>query len=356
LLAPLIALICSCRTPTVEWPGHKALEFSGVLISPAGISAKRLRAFRAEGYRAVALELDEASLAAAQRAVQSIQNTGLDLWYWIEIARNPRLADQHPAWMASLQGHEAWRRVHPRAPRLGPEFCMKNYPWVPISYQPAFAAHLDRVKCLLARLPRPRGLLLNDLQSGPSACGCGHPLCRWTSDYGPQVTAQRLGPEAAAGFVQAVQQLVPGTRVVPVWATECEQQDQHGLCGGVGCYDGLCWKEWTRQLMPLARQTDRIGVLSLVQTFDRELPRYGTHAAWIRHAVASFAQMPPQRGGEPIPARRLIPVLEASGRAAAEIRAQIQHCLQLETAGYLVALVPIDQSWRPRPFRLPPRQ
>ena len=288
------------------------------------------------GFSAVVLVVDHASDAGAARRLQT---AGLDLYYWFEVARSPRLAREHPEWMASLQGHPEWRRLFPNAPQPQPGEVVKNFPWVPILYKEAFDAHLDRLAALLRSLPAPRGIFLNDLQGAPSACGCGNDLCRWTTDYGPLRTATRLGPDAAASFLAAVSRLAPTSQIIPVWTTECEEDDKPDRCAGVNCFRGLCWKEYASQLTPVARQSNTVAVLAPYHNYQRD-------PAWVRRVVSTF----PAQG---VPAGRVIAVLQGWDVSPSDVAAQIDHAQASGAAGYLVARVKIDQSWEPRLHRLP---
>ena len=221
---------------------------------------------------------------------------------------------------------------------------------MPVGYQETFSVHLDRVRQLLNGIPASQGIFLNDLQAGPSACGCGHHLCRWTSDYGPITTATRLGNDAAARFVGEVKKLAPVTRVIPVWSTECEEQDAEGLCAGVGCFRGACWREFTAQLTPLAREADTIAALLTYKDLQRDLPRYGPTAGWISRAIGYFSQMPPRYGASPIAANRIIAVLQGWDVTAEQVNAQIARSKEAGAAGYVLSLTKLDQSWQPRIF------
>ena len=293
---------------------------------------------------------DEASAAADRRAVERITRAAIEPFYWIEVGRCPEIADEHPQWMASLQGHSEWRRLHKTFPHPKDDEVVKAYPWTPIFYREAFDSHLTRIKRLLAARPLVKGVFLNDLQGAPSACGCGNPVCRWTTDYGPIVTATRLGDDAPAKFVAAVKRLVPdGSLVIPVWTTECEEHDKGGLCAGVGCYKGTCWKVYTRQLTPLAAEADMIGALLLYKEFGQDGPQYKDRAGWISHALKhGFEEQPAKNGGAEIRASRLIAVLQGWQVSNAEIEAQISQVCAAGAAGYIVALARIDQSWQPR--------
>ncbi|MEZ6093385.1 MAG: hypothetical protein R3C03_03985 [Pirellulaceae bacterium] len=156
--------------------------------------------------------------------------------YFIEVGRNEKLADEHPEWICSLQGHPEWRHKFPEVGGAGDDELVKCYPWVSVFYESAFQAHLERIKKLLANKPKPTRIWLNDLQAGPSACGCGHILCRWTTDYGPVATADKLGDDAIALFVAEVK-----TRCTRL---RSHSNSDHGMrrgrqeceCGGVDCF------------------------------------------------------------------------------------------------------------------------
>jgi hypothetical protein len=321
-----------------------------MLLSPAQINAERISVAKRDGTSAIALVLRGADPEQELKAAQAIMDAGLALYYWIEIGRHAPLADEHPQWMASLQGHPEWRRFHKDFPEPKEDEIVKVYPWTPVFYQEAFEAHERRVAKLLAEMPAATGLFLNDLQGGPSACGCGHPLCRWTSDYGPLRTATFLGDDAPAKFVAAVKTLAPRSEVIPVWTTECEEHDgaKDGLCAGVGCFKGICWKAYCRQLAPVAEQSPRLGALLLYKEFQRDLSEYGEPAGWISWGVKSFQAMPKREGTRPIEAKRLIPILQGWDVTDKELAAQIAQAKSSGASGYVVALSKIDQSWSPR--------
>lgn len=245
-----------------ETPKKPTDRFQGALHSAAQATDDRIRSLKGSATTAIVVELrglDEAARKSERDAGERVRRSGLDLYYWIEVARCPELAEAHPLWMASLQGHQEWRRFFPDAPRPDADEVVKAYPWVPVLYKEAYEAQLERVVGLLKGRPAARGVLLNDLQGAPSACGCGNPLCRWTADYGKIRTATPLGDDAAARFVAAVEKAVPDSEVIPVWTTECEEHDgaKDGLCAGVGCFKGICWRAYTAQLTPVAQQSER---------------------------------------------------------------------------------------------------
>jgi hypothetical protein len=184
------------------------------------------------------------------------------------------------------------------------------------------------------------------LQAAPSACGCGNVVCRWTTDYGPIETAQRLKDDAAAQFVSELSGRFTDVKLIPVWTSECEEHDKETLCAGVGCYHGLCWKRYAAQLAPLAKQVNELGVLCFYKEFGQDVPHWKTEAGWVEHALRTF-ESPPQNGPK-ISTRRLIAVLQGWNVSADELQAQISRAEAAGALGIVVAESRIDQSWEPR--------
>jgi hypothetical protein len=213
---------------------------NGVLLDQGQLEKVNYEFIKAFGFSTVVISSKSEARGAVswQQSIKEIEGAGLNTALWIEVARDPKLAAAHPEWMASIQGHPEWRRFFPDFPELKEGEVVKVFPWVPISYEEAFAAQLKKVEQILDRWPKIQQVFLNDLQAAPSACGCGHPLCRWTADYGPIKTATPLDVNFAARFIQSVRSLRDGLEVIPVWATECEEGDKPGLCAGVGCFNG----------------------------------------------------------------------------------------------------------------------
>lgn len=285
------ATIVILATPLPGLAEDAKLSLSAALIAVSDTSTARLRELKASGTNTVVFKLetsDEEAKRAVRTATVNAKNAGLPFAYWVEVARSRELADSHPEWMASLQTHEEWRRFFPDTPQPKADEVAKTYPWVPILSREPYQAQRRRVVALLADLPQAKLIFLNDLQGAPSACGCGNPLCRWTSDYGKRRTTVPLGDDAAALFIATIRNASPKSEVIPVWTTECEHHDGHpeGLCAGVGCFDGICWKAYTRQLMPVAVTCKHIGVLATYKQFQRDDARYGVdEASWVGFAI-----------------------------------------------------------------------
>ena len=100
--------------------------------------------------------------------------------------------------------------------------------------------------------------------------------------------------------------------------------------------------------MPLARECKTLGILAPYRAFQRDEPRYGPTAGWVKHAVASFAEMPPQRKGTAVPPERLVTVLQGWDVTAAQRQAQIDRAREAGARGYVMSEMKIDQAWEPR--------
>ena len=346
----LCLLVVSALLKTVHLRAAEILN--AALIDHQQATVERLKDLRRDGYNAVVLFLDEsdgieAELAAAKRIVDST----LHLHYWLDIGRNRTLAKAHPEWMASLQTHDEWRRHFPNFPTEAKDEVVKNFPWVPVLNKEGFDAHLERTTKVLTQLPPARSVLLNHLQGAPSACGCGNSFCRWTADYGPKKTATTLGPEGASLFLASVKKIAHGAEIVPVWTTECAEHDKEDACGGVPCFRGLCWKEYAKQLNPVAKESKRIGVLLPFEDFPTG-SKAGPAGQWQTIALKTFTQVLPKNGGVQITPDRLVGVIQGWDVSAADVQDQRTRSASVGVTNIIVALTKLDSSWEPRLLKL----
>jgi hypothetical protein len=332
--------------------------FSAVIVEIDSVDRGRVASWKKEGFHAVVLVLDDRhSPRAIQDAAEAIATNSLDFYYWIEVGRDPGLAHERPELMASLGMHSDWRKRFPSVRPTQKNEVVKAWPWAPICYREAFAAHRARVERLLACAPTGyRGVLLNDLQAGPASCGCGNLQCRWAVDYGVPSTATKLtGPDIAARFVAEVQKSLKDKEVIPVWTTECEQEDlppghrsgtgwSTGYCGGVACYT-TCTKRFNEQWSALTlNRRGPVGLLLLHREFERDRKEYGGPTHWIPRAFASVEK---QAGGR-LPREQLWLVVQGYGVTQGEETAARKAASKTGAAGILVARTRIDQSYEPR--------
>jgi hypothetical protein len=331
------------------------LPLKGILVGPDRVTPEFLAPWKLKEVTAVVVPLDEATKQRWATLAKTVERAGMTLWPWVEVARNPAMANAHPDWMAATGGHhDDWRRRFPSAPASKAGHVIKAWPWVPIGYAPAFDAHRERLKRLLTDLPGAwPGVFLNDLQAGPSSCGCGNDQCRWALDYGSPATAPKTpGDDVAARVVAELAAIHPGKAIVPVWVTECESVDlpdakgSTGLCGGVGCARGDCWPRYARAWNPLLKATDGpIAVAIWAESFRRDPAR------WIETDLALFQNPPP--ASNRLDATKTIAVVQAWGKDEASVSVLLT-MVKRAAPSWALALDPIDQSWEPRLVPLSP--
>jgi hypothetical protein len=359
LAALLVAPIAAAQLPVASSQA-RVTPVEIVLVEAETVTPAAVSQWRRERFKAVAVVLDERTGEARYRELaRHISDGGLDLYYWTEVARNPKIAAAHPRWMAALGSHEDWQKNFKNFPEPGVGEVAKAFPWVPIGYREAFDAHLARIEQLLKRAaPGWRGLLLNDLQAGPSSCGCGNLQCRWAIDYNVRPTATKLeGDDVAARFVADIRKRAGDKTVIPVWTTECDEVDlpayKHqgkpgtGLCGTVGCATGACPDVFTRQWSGLATRHDGpLCLLALHTAFQRTQKEFGGGPGWVTNAIAYLDKTLPANGGKAVPSARLWVVVEdtknAEGVSAREL------ATKAGVGAVIVARAKIDQSYEPR--------
>ena len=342
-----------------------AKPYQGLIIDPDMVAPESVDGWKKEGFGAIVLVLDERYESAEyQKAARAITAKGLDLYYWIEVGRNPTFAKDHPEWMASLGSHKDWKKRFPDVRQLQDGEVAKAWPWTPIAYREAFDAHVARIKNLFGRIPADyRGVLLNDLQGGPSSCGCGNLQCRWAIDYGVPATTEKIaGHDVAAKFLADISQIASGKDVIPVWTTECEHEDMAlekqpshawstGYCGSVDCH-GYCRDRFAEQWSAL--QETRPGptaILSLHKEFQRDRTEYGVPANWIKHPV-SYVE---QKELKSVPHQKLWLVIQGFDVTPKEEQVARAAALETGVGAVLVARTRIDQSYEPRIITAKPR-
>lgn len=334
-----------------------------VLVDAKSVSANSISDWQNDGFKAVAVVLHESTPESTYHSVASqISNAKLDLFYWIEVARDPEMATKNPAWMAALGVHTDWQKNYPQFPEPGVGQVAKAFPWVPIVYREAYDAHLARIDQLLRRVPNGwRGLLLNDLQAGPSSCGCGNLQCRWAIDYHVATTATPIGgDDVAAHFVSEVHKRVGDKMVVPVWTTECSEVDlpssknggrpSTGFCGTVGCAHSACAEIFSAQWTAL--RTNNISPIALLAThtsFNRLNPDLGGGPTWVTNAIAYVNSTLASQQAKPTSPDHLWVVID--GQSNADATKAREAAAQSGVSGVIVSKIKIDQSYEPRMLR-----
>jgi len=360
-IGPIAAAVHRAEIQSKTAPAEIVLVASDA-VTPAAVSQ-----WKKERFSGVAVVLNERTTKTACRNVaQRISEGGLEIYWWIEVARNSKMATDHPQWMASLGSQDDWQKRFPKFPEPGVGEVAKAFPWVPIRYTEAFDAHLARIEQLIEQLIERvpanwRALFLNDLQAGPSSCGCGNVLCRWAIDYHvPTTTTQLKGDDVAARFTAEVRKRAGNKAVIPVWTTECEPVDLPanknqgrpgtGLCGTVGCATGACPVEFTQQWSAMVSGHDGpIGLLALHAALQRTQKKFGGGPGWMAEAIAYVDRIVPAHGGKPISPNRLWVVVEGSN--ASEEATARELAAKAGVGAVIVARTAIDQSYEPRMLR-----
>lgn len=336
------------------------VEHKGILVRPEQVlEAGFEKTVGRHHATQVVVLLEDGNEASVLAAGKRLGELGQSLHVWIEVGWNPRLADEHPEWMASLGVHDDWRKRFPDAPRSGKGQVVKAYPWVPIWYRSAFDKQLTRVGDLLAKVPGVAGVYLSDIQAGPASCGCGNDQCRWAVDYKVTATAAAYSdPKTPAEFLERVRALLPGKPIVPVWCVECEREDQlssnptTGRCGSVPCFQGLCWREFAHQFTPIVESCDQIAIPAFQAEWNRTA-EFQQQPPWIAPVVRAVRELSPKWGGKPARADQIVVVVEGWGPAEKQIENQIRVVQSLGVRGCIVALTRINQSWEPRLVDVP---
>jgi hypothetical protein len=349
----LVATLLPASAGTA-WGQPTPRPIRGTLIAIAQATPQALADWKSEGGNAVIVVLDESIPRPRWSELsRNVEREGLALYAWIEVARNPSMADAHPEWMATPGGHhDDWRRRFPKAPVVKAGEVVKAWPWVPIGYAPAFEAHRKRLRNLLLGLPGEwAGVFLNDLQAGPSSCGCGNDQCRWALDYGSPSTAARTpGDDAAARLVAEIAAIPSGKSVIPVWVTECEMIDlprvagSTGSCGNVECAKTACWPRYSRSWNPLLKATS--GPLAVALWSGS----FGRDPAWVDEALGLFGR--PPGGGDAVSKDRILAVLQGWDVSSPD-RAKLAARASRAGGGWVIATTRIDQSWEPRVVKIP---
>lgn len=337
----------------------------GIIARPEEVTAELAAQWAANGADRLAVILDATkNRSRYAQAAAAAAKAGLDLYYWVEVARCPELANAHPRWMASLGLHRDWHARFPDTPIPAEGEVAKAWPWVPIGYAQAYAAQLDRVSRLLDdAVGDYRGVLLSGLQGGPASCGCGNLQCRWALDYGVPATTERLaGDDTAAKFLADLAARLPNRLLVPIWVTECEEADlpakqsptgrSTGLCGSVPCARGTCPKAFAAQWQALAStHAGPIGLLALQHQFERQGSLCQSPGAWAFGPIAYLDAVLAAQGGEPVPHDRLWLVVEPEPDKSLSLLTGAAS--DRGVAVIWIALTKLDQSYEPRIVRVP---
>jgi len=159
--------------------------------------------------------------------------------------------------------------------------------------------------------------------------------------------------------VSAIRKLAPGKQIVPVWMTECEEQDlpadkapagkSTGLCGSVPCAAGTCPREFAKQLRAFVDvHSGPLGLLTAQQACGRDAKFYGGPSGWIAASVGYLdnTSLSPQTRG--VPHDQLWLVVQGSSEHEEAETASRNAARKLQPGAIIVARVSVEQSYEPR--------
>ena len=153
----MVAATCSCRGANRMRPSQ-SLGCGACWSGSTGFRPNSSRRGRPRGSMRSWCRSTKRPKRRWKSMAEVVERAGMTLWPWIEVARNPAMAGDHPEWMAAIGAHhDDWRRRFPSAPVAKAGEVIKAWPWVPIGYAPAFEAHRQRLKAAPRRPSRQLG-------------------------------------------------------------------------------------------------------------------------------------------------------------------------------------------------------
>src|SRR5262245_43407764 len=110
----LLAVLIACGEVRSD---ETKTQVRGVLVRLDRVTPEFLAAWKAKGMTAIIVPIDEAAKPRWETMAKAVERADMTLWPWVEVARNPMMADAHPEWMAAIGAHhDDWRRRFPNAP------------------------------------------------------------------------------------------------------------------------------------------------------------------------------------------------------------------------------------------------
>jgi hypothetical protein len=318
----------------------------GVLLPVAEVTSDILAHYATHGVNAVVLDLAEVDHPDFALALTRIRLADHEIYYWVEIGHDREAARDHPDWL-----HRPHKVQFYDEPVVIDE-------WVCINNRAVFDYKLAQVTDLAVRagVEGVRGILLNDVLGAPEGCGCGNALCRlWDGSVGEKISGGEgvmsfgANPVAPRLFAEEVSRRLGGLEAIPIITEECEGGIE--VCGvtdpertlGYGRMScrNPCAVDSYRRLIEQLSPLPRVGLLTLYQTFGRNVPEYGPEAAWIGCVIERY------HGHDP--SQTVIAILEGWDVTAEQVEAQVTQAVAGGAGGFVIVKPPIDQTWRVKP-------
>src|SRR5262245_3256439 len=92
-----LVVVAACLQPRMdervagaENAAQSKMPLEGLIVDPDGVTPTKVLAWKNEGFKLLVLTLDERfEPAIYENAAKIIASESIDLYYWVEIARNP---------------------------------------------------------------------------------------------------------------------------------------------------------------------------------------------------------------------------------------------------------------------------
>jgi hypothetical protein len=244
---------------------------------------------------------EECSQAVAEAAHRGFPSEG-----WLQVARDPHAAAEHPEWMHCPQHHE-WLR---RFPRFKGEHPALVAPYIGLNTRPAFDYALQSANNLITSNPWASRVWLADIQGPPMGCGCGNPCCRsWDNAPGEKIAVtpyeqpELLFPlEFYRSLSKRLSENGRIATLIPVLCPECERgisvdgvedpDGPHGtdLCQGIPCVRPCALDYWPRLLESFKGEGILSGLLLMTRAFGKNHSVYGPPRSWAKRACHHYGR------------------------------------------------------------------
>ncbi len=309
----------------------------------------------------------EATPEALERISSLALQTGVELWGWIEVARDVVAAKNHPDWMHAPQHHE-WLEAFPEWRPNGGKHPALVYPWVCVNNRATFEYELERVARLVSEAPPLNGLFLNDIQGAPAGCGCGNILCRsWDNSPGDKIAltpysnpdvffSMAFWKACQTALAQLPEKAISEQNLIPILCGECElgvligevfsPDDSLGGCRGIPCAGVCAHSYWPGMVKAFSKQEggpERVGLLTPYKLFGRDGPLFGETASWVAGLTQHYLSFDSKA--------QLIAVVQGWDVSENELQDQLEMAKKGGAIGTLILEEALDQSWEPA---LPP--
>jgi len=343
LLGCAVSMAGCSKKPLSESPAsrHHLIDFA--VTGDEGIEAAR----RA-GANGIITPLDtqtERSYIEAFKSSARLQ--GLEPGFWIEIGRDQEAAITHTEWLHVPQ-HTDWLAQFPDW--SGGRAAV--FPWLPLNNRAVFDYQVAKVVSIASKLDSGDSIYLSNVQNPPAGCGCGNLQCRsWDNSQGEKIAPSPYEHKEiffTSQFMETLKAKIPAMRITPIICPECEQSvlmgtvenpdAKTGYCNSINCSDP-CGGFYYPGLVRALNGIERVGLLCTYKAMRRDLPIYGEPAAWVSANIGRYSE----HGA----VTKLLPVLQGWDVSEDEIKAQLSFVEKAKVRGYIISLMPLENSFWP---------